>query len=170
MNRKHTEWVKNPKSNRLILVGGKTWRNLVKEGTIKGVINNKDAQRASGETTPSEAKEESIVVLEPIKEEDPPPKQKGKKQNRLAHKEVTELSTQSAIEIIKQNSEALAEELESIAYIEDEDEYNQRMSAFEKQVEQMIYQQLLSKKETPRLKKEVDYDTEYSIVDGLVPS
>lgn len=166
MNRKHTEWLKNPKTNRLILVGGKTWRNLVKEGTIKGI-----------KTHISEPENEPISVLEAIKEEDTlistggnaiPPKQKGKKQNRLAHQEVAEISTQSAIEIIKQNSEALAEELETIAYIEDEDEYNQRMAAFEKRVEQMIYQQLLSKKETPRLKKDpVDYDTEYSIVDGL---
>lgn len=165
----HTEWIKNPKTNRLIILGGKTWRSLVKEGIIKGVIENR-------ETKILETKDELLTVLEPIKEEKSnnrkdklifsPPTRKGKKQNRLAQQEITELSTKSAIEIIKQNSEALAEELENIAYIEDETEYTDRMALFEKRVEQMIYQQLLTKKKNPRVKKEpVDYDTEYSIVE-----
>ena len=176
MNTEHTEWVTNPKSNRLIKVGGPTWRKLVKEGKVSGVVK----------TMIPEVKKDPVTVPEPIdlphvevgepdevvrilntQNRNPPP-QKGKKQNRLAHVEITEMSTTAAIDIIKQNSSVLAEELEDIAYEEDEDIYNQRMSKFHKDVEQMIYQQLLSKKEVPRLKKEIDYDTEYSLIDQNV--
>ncbi len=195
MQKGYTQWVKSPETNRLIKVGGPTWRKLVKKGTLDGLIKHPEKNML-------ESAEKITDVLEPIQENleeaieqeteklqrsltqaatpasrgdnlcsannkiggNPPP-QKGKRQMRLKQQEVTQLSTKAAIEIIQQNAESLAEELEDIAYIEDEDEYNQRMGKFEKNVEQMIYQQLLSKKETPRLKKEIDYETEYSLVE-----
>ncbi len=161
----HTQWVKNPDTNRLIKVGGPTWRKLVKVGTLDGIVRDPEMPKFT-------TKDELITTLEPI-EEDPipnnkaggiPPPQKGKKQNRLAHKQITQISTNAAIDTIKQYYGRLAEELEDIAYIDDEDEYNQRMDKFHKDVEQMIYQQLLSKKEVPRLKKEIEYESEYSLV------
>ena len=97
-----------------------------------------------------------------------PPPQKGKKQNRMAHKDIFKISAEASINTIKEHYESLAEQLEDIAYIEDESEYNQKMASFEKLVEQMIYQQLLSKKEVPRTKKEMEYESEYSLIDQKI--
>lgn len=168
MNKTHTQWIKNPDTNRLIKVGGPTWRNLVKKGILDGIVKNP-------KTNVVETKDELVTTLEPVNEREvckanfqggKPPLQKNKKQNRLAHKEITEMSATAAINTIKQHYSSLAEELEDIAYIDDEDEYNQRMSTFHKDVEQMIYQQLLSKKEIPREKKEMEYESEYTLVES----
>ncbi len=191
MQKGYTQWVKSPKTNRLVKVGGPTWRKLVKEGMLDGLIKHPVVNPKTGITQNTlESAEEIIETIEPNNpqsefseaiEQEPetekilpnnkaggnPPSQKGKRQIRLKQQEVTQLSTKAAIEIIQQNAESLANELEDIAYIEDEDEYNQRMTKFEKNVEQMIYQQLLSKKETPRLKKEIEYETDYSIINEV---
>ena len=49
MNKTHTEWVKNPKSNRLVKVGGPTWRKLVKEGKVSGIIQNPEVRNKDAE-------------------------------------------------------------------------------------------------------------------------
>lgn len=199
MNKDYKQWVKNPKTNRLVLVGGSTWRNLVKQNIIDGVVTNPV-------TKALETKEEVVEIKEapleertdknkPLNQSEPvraceadldisqiltsssaaefatgnggvPPSQKNKKQYRAKNSDITQLTTASAIEIIMQNSQQLAEELEDIACEEDEQVYQDRINKFYKSAEQMIYQQLLSGQTKPLAKKEVDYETDYSIVDS----
>lgn len=182
MNKQHTQFIKNPKTNRLVKVGGKTWRELVKNNILDGIVHNPvdnqletiDEMHTVVEAEDEGRTDKSILAKRFAQTKNAREiKKKNKSEgvsprhNRLAQGQIAEASTSAAIEIIKQNSESLAEELETIAYIEDEDEYNRRMTIFHKDVEQMIYQQLLSNKKYIVPKKEApEYNTDYSIVDS----
>lgn len=150
-------YILNPKTNRMIMVGGKPWRTLIKEGLISNQLDSEEEQS-------TESPQSSLINAKvPLRERDARPnrgpakkryftqqrtgKDGQKKDVRMRKKpkqeEIADYTAQCASRTIHKHMDALSDQLQG-AYESDELDSTGVLSAFEENLKNLILEEMLT--------------------------
>lgn len=121
-------YILNPKTNRMIKVGGKPWRDLVKQG----LVPYDDSVRDHSE----------MEAKKPLREKDARPAARKKYKKRATQNEIANYTAQCASRTLHKHIDALSSRLENVYQQGDPDE--KELSEFEDNLKNLIMEEMLT--------------------------